>query len=156
MAEIISRNNKKKFIKVDLTPMVDLGFLLITFFIVTTSMTEPQAMNYNTPADGMSPVTAESKTLTLVLKAQNKIEYHNGNDSLHPKICGYSGVNGLRNILLQKQHQVEQQFGNKKEMVVLIQPTASCHYKNLVDALDEMLINGITRYMVVPAARSEE
>ena len=57
MAEFISnqsKNNKRihKNPKIDMTPMVDLGFLLITFFIFTTSMAEPKAMNLIVPDDG--------------------------------------------------------------------------------------------------------
>ena len=88
MAEIISRNkgHKKPMPRVDLTPMVDLGFLLITFFIVTTSMTKPMVLTLNNPADGTSEA-ADSKTLTLILVNNDKIVYYNGNDSLHYNTC---------------------------------------------------------------------
>ena len=84
MAEIISRKNgsKKTAPYVDLTPMVDLGFLLITFFIVTTAMCKPTAMKFDTPIDGKESHTAESKTLTLVLSNNNKVYYYQGSDSL--------------------------------------------------------------------------
>ncbi len=158
MAEIISRKkgSKKAAPRVDLTPMVDLGFLLITFFIVTTSMTEPQAMKYNTPADGLPSETPQSKTLTLVLADNNKVFYYQGNDSLHYNSCGYDVVNGLREVIASMQIKVKKQSGKRSETVVLIKPTAQSNYKNIVTTIDEMLINNVTHYMVINASEYDE
>jgi len=158
MAEIISRkkDSKKAVPRVDLTPMVDLGFLLITFFIVTTSMREPQTMKYNTPADGTPSEISQSKTLTLVLGNNDKIFYYQGNDSLHYYSCGYDATNGLRKVINIMQFKVEKQFGKKSETVVLIKPTIQSNYKNIVTTMDEMLINNVTHYMVVNASNYDE
>ncbi len=158
MAEIISRNRRggsKPMPRVDLTPMVDLGFLLITFFIITTSMTHPTQMTCNLPADGEPSKSAESKTLTLVLTDKNKIFYYHGSDSLHSNICSYYN-NDLRNLILKKQQRVYKQFSNKDETVILIKPTRKANYKNVVDVLDEMTINGVKRFMLVKANNFEE
>ena len=158
MAEINSRNRRggsKPMPRVDLTPMVDLGFLLITFFIVTTSMTHPTQMTCNLPANGEPTKSAESKTLTLILADQNKIFYYHGSDSLHTNICSYFN-NDLRNLILQKQQAVLKQFGNKDETVILIKPTKEANYKNVVDALDEMTINEVKRFMLLNANNFEE
>ena len=158
MAEIISRKKRggsKPMPRVDLTPMVDLGFLLITFFIVTTSMTHPTQMNCNLPADGEPTESAESKTLTLVLSDDNKIFYYHGSDSLHSNFCSFYN-NELRNLILQKQQTVYKQFGNKDETVILIKPTKQANYKNVVDVFDEMTINGVKRFMLVRANHFEE
>ena len=158
MAEIISRKkgSKKQSPRVDLTPMVDLGFLLITFFIVTTSMKKPVAMKFNTPLEGTNATTAESKTLTLILSNNNKVYYYQGTDSLHTNSCSYDVANGLRKVIGEKQLRVEKQFGTKAETVILIKPTAQSNYKNMVDAIDEMLINDVKRYMIVNANTYEE
>src|SRR6185436_17706523 len=77
--------NKKAHIKVDLTPMVDLGFLLISFFVFTTSIAHPTAMKLILPDDNdlshpnEAPV---SKTLNLLLAADNEVYAYNG-DSLN-------------------------------------------------------------------------
>lgn len=158
MAEIISRKkgSKKIIPRVDLTPMVDLGFLLITFFIVTTSMKKPTAMKFDTPVEGANATSAASKTLTLILVNSNKIYYYQGTDSLHLNNCTYDAVNGLRKVINQKQLQVEKHFGNKTETVILIKPTHQCSYKNMVDASNEMLINNVKRYMIINANNYEE
>src|SRR4051812_15397389 len=72
---------KKLSTRVDLTPMVDLGFLLITFFIFTTSLAQPVAMNLAMPDDkpDLEPLTtSEKKTLTLILADNNRIFYYDG------------------------------------------------------------------------------
>jgi len=158
MAEIISRNRKGKKAapRVDLTPMVDLGFLLITFFIVSTSMTKPVAMQINIPAKGNDAKAANSKTLNIIISGENKVYYYNGIDSLHYGVCSFSNDHSLRDIVIKKQEAVAKQFGNRKETLILIKPTSSSNYKNVVDALDEMLINDVTRYMVINASKFEE
>lgn len=147
MAEIISRKKGKALLRVDLTPMVDLGFLLITFFILTTSMQQPTTMKVNLPANGGGTKWGENKTLTLVLLNDKQVAYFNGNDSLHKLYCNYS--NELRQIIQYKQNVVKQHFGNKNELLVLIQPTQHCLYKNVVDVLDEMKINEVKMYALL-------
>lgn len=158
MAEIISRNRKggKTIPRVDLTPMVDLGFLLITFFIVSNSMAKPKAMPIVFPANGEGAKAANSKTLNIVVKENNKLYYYFGNDSTHYHISGFGNQNGIRSTIIQKQMDVAKQFGNKAETLVLIKPTSTSNYKNLVNVLDEMLINNVTRYMVINASKYEE
>ncbi len=158
MAEIISRNRKgKKAVpRVDLTPMVDLGFLLITFFVVSTSMTKPVAMPINVPANGNDAKAANSKTLNIIISGNNKVYYYNGIDSLHYGVCSFSNIHSLRDIIINKQATVAKLFGNRKETLVLIKPTSASNYKNVVDALDEMLINDVTKYMIINASKFEE
>lgn len=149
MAEIISRKNKKLSPKVDLTPMVDLGFLLITFFIVTTSMTTKQVMPLAMPTNGKESKASAEKTLHIILKANNKIAYYKGLDSTHTSICSFDGTNNIRNVLLNKRKEVGLKFGDAKQLLVLIKPTSTSVYKNLVDVLDEIKINAISKYMIV-------
>ena len=52
---------------IDMTPMVDLGFLLITFFIFTTRIDDPKALKYNEPADGEPMAVKCTTTITLRL-----------------------------------------------------------------------------------------
>lgn len=155
MAEIISRKNKKLSPKVDLTPMVDLGFLLITFFIVTTSMTTKQVMPLAMPTDGKEAKISAEKTLHLILKANNEIVYYNGLDSMHTRVCSFDGTNSIRNLLLNKRQTIQQKFGNAIDLMVLIKPTSASIYKNLVDILDEIKINGINKYMILEPSKLE-
>src|SRR4029079_8898102 len=74
------RRSKKLSTKVDLTPMVDLGFLLITFFIFSTNLSESKVVKLDMPKDTPkdSTITTEKTSLTAVLCANDKIFYYEG------------------------------------------------------------------------------
>ena len=99
------KKSKKKSTRVDLTPMVDLGFLLITFFIFTTTVSQPTSMNLNMPKDTKDPnldtKVKESGSLTLLLGKQNVIYYYYGNDPATMQTTGYKNV---RDIILKKKY----------------------------------------------------
>lgn len=155
MAEIIpsvkSKRGRKHSLRVDLTPMVDLGFLLITFFVFTTSLTKPNAINLIIPADGPSIQTAESKTLNIILAANNKIRYFIGNEMGNQGCTDFSPL-GVRAVITFMQNSVKKRFGNKDETVILIHPSTESSYMNLVDILDEITITGIKKYVLMNEA----
>ena len=150
------KRSKKMSTRVDLTPMVDLGFLLITFFMLTTTLAKPQIMALVMPEkdikkEDVEPVK-ESKVLTLMLGANDKVYWYEG--ITEPKLdsTDYS-AEGMRKVILDKMDKVKTQFGmedyedfktkepKKGSFVnVIIKPTKDARYKNLVDALDEMAI----------------
>ncbi|RFM30308.1 ExbD/TolR family protein [Deminuibacter soli] len=158
MAEIISTQNnrhvhgkkgKKLSTRVDLTPMVDLGFLLITFFIFTTTLTTPKALDMVMPDDKPTQSPTEvgnDKTLQLQLNGDHVV-YYNGNDSLHTYKTDYAI--GVRNVIQQKMNTVQHQFGNARETVILIKPTDAASLQQLVSVLDEMRINGVQHYVLL-------
>lgn len=143
--------NKKLSTRVDLTPMVDLGFLLITFFIFTTALSEPTSILLPLPdeSDTDNPtVTGERKTISLLLDGHNIIRYYEGSNTKAVQQTDYSS-NGLRAVLLAKIKQVKTEFGVDAEPVVLIRPLEASSYGNLVNVLDEMMINGVKKYMLL-------
>ena len=97
------KKGKKQSTRVDLTPMVDLGFLLITFFIFTTTMAQPTSMNLSMPKDTDKPdevnKVKESGSLTLMLGKGNVIYYYFGNDPATMQTTGYKDV---RKVILDK------------------------------------------------------
>ncbi|MFC4232290.1 ExbD/TolR family protein [Parasediminibacterium paludis] len=157
MAELQAQDNrktrgvkkgKKLSTRVDLTPMVDLGFLLITFFIFTTTMSKAMAMGINLPSDKPTDppnLTAASKTISLILGANNSITYYIGDDVKANFTTNYT-AKGIRTILINKQHALGK---DAKKMVVLIKPTSQASYANVVDILDEMAINGVKTYVLM-------
>jgi biopolymer transport protein ExbD len=144
----------KRSTKVDLTPMVDLGFLLITFFVFTTSLSQPSALNLIIPADGPGVEAAAGKTLNLVLAGDNKVHFYIGNE-VGKQGCTDFSPTGVRQVIRLMQHSVAQKFGTKDETVVLIRPGNESSYMNLVDILDELLIAGIKKYALMDEASGE-
>ena len=151
---------KKLSTRVDLTPMVDLAFLLITFFMLTTTMNKPQAMQINMPVernpnDPPPPEVPAAKVLTLILGANNVIWYYEGLDSPEIKNTDYTEI---RNIILDKKKRVEATIkpdDKIKSVIVIIKPTDDSNYKNVIDMLDEMAIDEIGTYTMVPVTPQE-
>ena len=151
MAEIVSSNNsrsgrvgkrsKKKSTRVDLTPMVDLGFLLITFFIFTTTLSTKKILDFNMPHDGDKMPVTNSGALTILLGKNDNVFYYEG--SLLPDASNFkaSSFKNIREVLIAKKKSVA-----AKNMFVIIKPSDGSNYRNVVDILDEMDINVITHY----------
>lgn len=77
----IESNNDQRNIRIDFAPMVDLGFLLITFFVFTTQLQQSKAFGLNMPADDDEGTEAKlSTTITLLIKENGVIDYTEGND----------------------------------------------------------------------------
>src|SRR6185503_18905158 len=76
---------KRQALKTDMTPMVDLGFLLITFFVITAELSRPRATPLYMPTDGEVTLAAESKSLTILTGANNKIYYYSGTEEAAEK-----------------------------------------------------------------------
>jgi len=142
------KKSKKLSTRVDLTPMVDLGFLLITFFIFTTTMSQPTGMKLNLPKDTDKPEeqnkVKESGVLTLLLGKNDQVYYYEG--TLAPDASNFKSSNfkEIRNEILSKKKST-----NPADFVVVIKPDKDCSYKNVIDILDEMLINDVKRYATV-------
>ena len=145
------KKGKKQSTRVDLTPMVDLGFLLITFFIFTTTMAQPTSMNLSMPKDTDKPdevnKVKESGSLTLMLGKGNIIYYYFGNDPATMQTTGYKDV---RKVILDKKKSTP-----ADDLFVIIKPDKDASYKNAVDIIDEMSINDVTRYAMVDPTADE-
>jgi len=150
---------KKQSTRIDMTPMVDLGFLLLTFFILTTTFAKPQTMEINMPVKTKNPEDQNelkaSNALTLLLGANDKIYWYAGLPDAPTapgvQITDYS-ANGLRKILLDRK--------SNPDLVVLIKPMdtdkETGRYKNMVDVLDEMNITDTRKYAIVDVDPRDE
>lgn len=154
------RRSKKLSTRVDMTPMVDLGFLLITFFMLTTVLSKPQAMPLVMPAEGPPIPVGESKALTLLIHNNNEISWYDGQgqDPHQPPVIhssNFSANSGIGEVIRAKQLKVAQSAGDADDLVVMIKAAKSAHYRSVVDALDEMKINRVARYALVDITPEE-
>ena len=140
----------KKNTRVDLTPMVDLGFLLITFFVFTSVLAKPKVMDIVSPKDSDKTTdVCESCVLTTILATNDKIIYYEGmpgnNTVLKETVFT---TDGLRAVLLLKKELVKKAKGTADDMVLIVKPTDGSSYKNFVDILDEVAITRVKHYFI--------
>jgi biopolymer transport protein ExbD len=139
---------KKMSTKVDMTPMVDLGFLLITFFIFTSTMSQPTAMNLFMPKDVDKPEeqnkVKESGAFTIMLGKNDVVYFYEGMDPATEGNFRSATFKTIRDEIIRKR-----QNTSTEDLVMIIKPTPDATYKNTVDILDEMTINEIKRYAMV-------
>ena len=169
---------KRLSTRVDMTPMVDLGFLLITFFIFTTTMSSPKALNLNMPKDTKNEEelnkAKESGALTIMLGKDNGVYYYEGQllpDGSNFKSASFTTIrdeiiNKKKEVIKNHVHDANcpkiwaENKGDKnscldRDFVVVIKPDQDATYRNTVDILDEMTINGVKRYAMIDITPQE-
>lgn len=160
--------SKKQNSKVDLTAMVDLAFLLITFFMLTTTLSKPQSMELGLPDKDDKTDTNikvdENRTMTILIGKDNKLVRYVGILATPvaggaPKDFAY-GKDGIRAELLSRKKSVLEYSTAKGKpkngMIVIIKPSKKSTYRNLVDILDEMAIVDVPTYAIVNDFTPEE
>jgi len=152
---------KKMSTRIDMTPMVDLGFLLVTFFILTTTMSKPKAMQIVMPDKDVKDSTQmskirESEAMTILLGSNDKVFYYYGIQNPQIEVTNYKKI---RDTLIARNNYViglEKANGwDTKGVIVLIKPTDKSRYQNLVDMLDEMKATEIKSYAIVDVSPEE-
>ena len=176
---------KKLSTRVDMTPMVDLGFLLITFFIFTATLQSPTTLDLNMPKDTTEDKQNEIKqsgALTLIPAGKDMIYYYEGqlsqeNAQANFKVATFKQIrdiiiNKRKAVMAAHQHdgtcEKEQQKAKDKgdpnwqnacldrDLVVVIKPSADATFNNTVNILDEMTINAVKRFALVKIADTEK
>ena len=151
--------SKKQSTRIDLTAMVDLAFLLITFFMLTTTLAKKKEMDLAMPDNSVKTSTlpiAASRSMTILLGSHNKIEWYMGEaGKTAPTVDNY-GKDGLRKALIENSKAVEASHAAPDNfMEVLIKASDKSSYENLVTTLDEMSIVNIKMYAIVPITPME-
>lgn len=146
--------SKKQSTKVDMTPMVDLNFLMLMFFMFTTTFSKPNVMDLGLPAkpkvDQPKPKDTQidlTNSISLIIGKNNRIFYHQldqaglNEQTLQETTYDREGITKV----------IEQAKRNAKDVTkftVIIKPTDDAVYKNFVDILDEMAITNSQQYGV--------
>lgn len=144
-----SNTTKKKSMNIDMTPMVDLSFLLISFFMLTTTLTKPKMMNLSMPKNETTTDIEASKVLNIICDKNNTIWYYDGNEISTIKKCKSNPMD-IRNVILNKQKLVDIQWKKDADgftkTICLIKMTDDANYQNMIDVLDEMNITSTKVY----------
>ena len=176
---------KKLSTRVDMTPMVDLGFLLITFFVFTAAMTTPTTLDLNMPKDIKDPKdqteAKESGVLTILLGKGDQVYYYEGKLVVDATGNNFKSTTfkGIRDIIIAKKKDVISRHVHDetckktqdrakgkgdpdwekacadRDFIVIIKPDNDATYKNTVDILDEMTINQARTYAMVKILKEE-
>lgn len=149
--------SKKMSTRVDLTPMVDLAFLLISFFMLTTTLNKPKAMELNMPKKVEDPNleqdVGECQVLHVLLDTLDQVWYYEGLQVAGLQKTTFAGDGGIRKVIMKKLKSVPNECpltkkGNKRDAIVLIKMLKGARYKNMVDILDEMDITDCKIYAI--------
>lgn len=134
-----SKKKKKRLgIRIDMTPMVDIAFLLLTFFMLTTTMSKPQTMEINLPPGESQVEVAASNLITLRISEEFNIYWNIGSEK--PEKAKFTD---LAKILSEKSRA-------NPRLITLIKVDRKAKYVNMVDIIDELNINNITRFSLAP------
>jgi biopolymer transport protein ExbD len=146
------RRSRKMSPRIDMTPMVDLAFLLITFFMLTTTLAKSYVMEITLPdktiGNTTAPIIKSSQLVTLILGEKDKIYWYQGVEDPQVYVTNYS-PQGIRQVLEEKKEQIN-------KMYVMVKPARQSRYKNLVDVLDEMKITQTESYSLVAITPEDE
>lgn len=146
--------SKKLNPTVDMTPMVDLNFLLLMFFMFTSTFSKPNVLDLGLPAkpkdDQQKPEETEIKlnnSISIIIGKDNKIFYHQQDAAgLNAQTLLETSYDreGITKVI----EQAKAGASDQNKFTVIIKPTDDAVYKNFVDILDEMAITKNERYGV--------
>lgn len=153
---------KTHSLRIDMTPMVDLGFLLIAFFVMTAEMAKPTVLNLAMPKDGEPTDLCNSCAITVLLGKNHTVYYYEGawNDAIETNSIAQTNLSasGLRSIINDKQRRLDagfQKAGGRSALMLLIKPAPGASYKTVVDLLDEATIDAVKKYTLVKISSEE-
>ncbi len=147
---------KRSSTHIDMTPMVDLAFLLLTFFIMTTTFKSHQIIDLIMPDNQStkSPILlAESKAINLLIMNDRKLKWYMGAEDKAATALTATfseGPNSIRKILMQKNKIVND------SVFVLIKPSDNSSYNDLITVFDLMTICNINSYTIMNLNESDK
>lgn len=135
------KKKKRAGVRIDMTPMVDVAMLLLTFFMLTTVFNKPQTMELNLPPDEKVKVEVAASTLLIVRVEPNMEIYWNmGNE---PAALKKVAFRELRPLLIEKLRGIP-------KLITLVQIDREAKYNDMVDIIDELNLANITKFSIAP------
>lgn len=137
-----------RIIRVDLTPMVDLGFLLITFFVLTTTLSSAKVLPFNVPDDSNGPdnPVAESATVSFIPDENNRLFVYTGKPSQDSIYEIPFSASAIREILEQRRAALRRSNRHLSQLTMIVKPTDGASFKQFVDLADEAQIGLVTAF----------
>ncbi len=140
----------KNPVRIDMTPMVDMGFLLLLSFIMIHLCQKPQVTELKIPSHPDSCCECESnikyKILTINLLENNKLLYYRGTQEPLIDSIDFSNPKNLRPVLQNIRAKIIEKWGNDGLFFTKIKVSPATKYANFVNLIDEMKINQISNY----------
>jgi biopolymer transport protein ExbD len=137
------RPKRRVGIRIDMTPMVDVAFLLLIFFMVTTVFRTPKALEINLPPKDAKVDVAVSKTLTIRVLADGRLYWKRGDTPFNR-----SSADRLKEVL--------SQFANQNELIVVVKVDRDAEFENMVNMLDELHAAKLSRFSINPLDDKEK
>jgi biopolymer transport protein ExbD len=147
-------------LKIDMTPMVDLGFLLITFFIFNTALAAPTITKLSMPRQSNGTMKVDKKKLLTILVDKQKVYVYEGvwEEAVAAnqiKRSTFHVETGVGSTIRQKQKQLDV-VNERDELMIAIKPHSSASYQDVINALDEMYVNKVKRYGIMQITEEEK
>jgi len=136
----LGRRKKRIGIRIDMTPMVDIAFLLLIFFMVTTVFRRPLAMEVNLPESGATVMVPESNVMTLYVNAEEQLFYKLGKGELSS--VAWEDLDPL----------FRQSLEQNPALIVLVKISRAARYERMVDMMDTLDDAHMERFSLVPMA----
>lgn len=138
------RKKKRIAIKIDMTPMVDIAFLLLIFFMVTAVFRTPQALEINLPPKDVQIPVAQSNVLTLRVLPGDRM-FWNAGEAVPTRVA----LDALAPVL-------RSESAKNNKLVVLIKIDREAEFRHMVDIIDELDVAGVTRFAMAPLSEEEK
>ena len=137
------RPKRRVGIRIDMTPMVDVAFLLLIFFMVTTVFRTPKALEINLPPKDAKVDVAVSKTLTVRILADGRLYWKRGDTPWNR-----AAVGEFKEVLTP--------FKGQNEIIVVVKVDREAAFENMVNALDELHAAQLSRFSITPLEDKEK
>jgi biopolymer transport protein ExbD len=131
-------------VRIDMTPMVDVAFLLVIFFMVTALFRKPQILDLDLPPPSKGATLAHTSLLHVKVRQDGRMFWHVASDSL-------SEVRGVETLRLL----FEERKAADPNLVVVVKVDPAAPYRLMVDVLDELALAKVARVTSVPLEGAE-
>jgi biopolymer transport protein ExbD len=139
---------RKRSTRIDMTAMVDVAFLLLTFFILTTTLAAPRALEVIKPVGESVTDVQCSKMLEIYPGKDGQVHWYAGCDRTTVSTTDFSET-GIRKI-------IREHLATNPELIITLKPTPDANYAGMVDIMDEMKITGAPRYALAPLSPEDK